>query len=75
MAVRWLYHDDYPDPEEGWQDYGARMYNPKLSRFFSVDPASKNYAYLTPYQYASNTPIQASDKDGLEAWVLTWASP
>jgi hypothetical protein len=34
----------------------------------SVDPLTKEYAMLTPYQFASNTPIQAIDLDGLEAY-------
>lgn len=33
----------------------------------SVDPLSPKYAMLTPYQFASNTPIWAIDLDGLEA--------
>ncbi|MBW3469829.1 hypothetical protein EGN73_18695 [Arthrospiribacter ruber] len=33
----------------------------------SVDPLTGSYPMLTPYQYASNTPIQAIDLDGLEA--------
>jgi hypothetical protein len=33
----------------------------------SVDPLTKSYPELTPYQFASNTPIQAIDLDGLEA--------
>ena len=37
------------------------------SRFLSVDPIGRKYPELTPYQFASNTPIQASDLDGLEA--------
>ena len=40
--------------------------NAKASRFLSVDPLSKKYPELTPYQFASNTPIQAIDLDGLE---------
>ena len=32
-----------------------------------MDPLTKSYPMLTPYQYASNTPIQAIDLDGLEA--------
>jgi hypothetical protein len=36
-------------------------------RFLSVDPLTKEYAYLTPYQFASNMPIVAVDVDGLEA--------
>lgn len=49
------------------QDYGMRMYNPALGRFLSVDPIAGQYPELTPYQFASNTPIQAIDLDGLEA--------
>jgi len=48
-------------------DYGFRIYNPGLGRFLSVDPLAKSYSMLTPYQFASNTPIQAIDLDGLEA--------
>ena len=36
------------------------------SRFLSVDPIGRQYPELTPYQFASNTPIQAIDLDGLE---------
>ncbi|MBP7541388.1 MAG: RHS repeat-associated core domain-containing protein [Saprospiraceae bacterium] len=47
-------------------DYGFRIYNPRLGKFLSVDPLTKKYAYLTPYQFASNTPISGVDLDGLE---------
>jgi hypothetical protein len=47
-------------------DYGKRMYDPRVGRFLSVDLLTKSYPELTPYQYASNTPIQAIDLDGLE---------
>ena len=49
------------------QDYGMRIYDPRLGRFLSVDPITKQYPELTPYQFASNTPIQAVDRDGEEA--------
>jgi RHS repeat-associated protein len=48
------------------QDYGMRVYDPRLARFLSVDPITKDYPWYTPYQYAGNTPIQAIDLDGLE---------
>ena len=51
-----------------WQDYGMRVYNPRLARFPSVDPLTAKYPELTPYQFASNTPIQAIDLDGLEQY-------
>jgi len=39
-------------------------------RFVSPDPLTKKYPELTPYQFASNTPIQAIDLDGLEGVVI-----
>ncbi len=47
-------------------DYGFRIYNPRLVRFLSVDPLTKQYPELTPYQFASNSPIENIDLDGLE---------
>jgi RHS repeat-associated protein len=49
------------------QDYGMRIYDPRVGRFLSVDPISKSYPGLTPYQFASNSPIANTDLDGLEA--------
>ena len=51
-------------------DYGFRIYDGRLGKFLSVDPLSPNYPMLTPYQFASNTPIMAIDLDGLEAKVV-----
>jgi RHS repeat-associated protein len=47
-------------------DYGFRIYNPALGKFLSVDPLSTEYPWFTPYQYAGNKPIWATDLDGLE---------
>ena len=55
--------------EGNQQDYGMRIYDPRLGRFLSVDPITKEYPELTPYQFASNTPIMAVDLDGLEAYI------
>jgi RHS repeat-associated protein len=48
------------------QDYGARIYDPRVGRFLSVDPVTGEYPELTPYQFASNRPIDGIDQDGLE---------
>jgi RHS repeat-associated protein len=58
--------DDIVGTGQGTQDYGMRIYNPSLGKFLSVDPMTKSYSELTPYQFASNTPIRAIDLDGLE---------
>ncbi len=57
--------------DANFQDYGMRMYDTRVGRFVSVDPITKSYPMLTPYQFASNTPIWAIDLDGLEAFVVT----
>ena len=37
-----------------------------VQRFLSVDPLTKDYPELTPYQFASNRPIDGIDLDGHE---------
>lgn len=53
------------------QDYGFRISDTRIGRFLSIDPLSLKYPELTPYQFAGNTPIWASDIDGLEARIKT----
>lgn len=48
------------------QDYGKRIYDPRLGRFLSVDPLIKSFPQLSPYQFADNNPILNIDLDGLE---------
>ena len=55
-------------------DYGFRIYNPGIGKFLSVDPLSGSFSELTPYQFASNRPIDGVDLEGLE-WVLVIQSP
>jgi RHS repeat-associated protein len=48
------------------QDYGMRIYDPRLGRFLSIDPLTASYPFYTPYQFAGNKPIAFTDLDGLE---------
>ena len=52
-------------------DYGFRLHDTRTTRFLSRDPLSGKFPMLTPYQFASNSPIWASDLDGLEARIYT----
>ncbi len=59
------------DPSKEWgglahYDYGFRIQVPALGRFMSVDPLTTSYPMLTPYQFASNSPVAGIDLDGLE---------
>ncbi len=60
-------NDNEVNGDGNWQDYGMRMYSPRLGRFPNVDPLTKDYPFLSTYQYAANCPIKFIDIDGLEA--------
>jgi len=64
-------NDNEVKGEGNQQDYGFRIYDPRVARFLSVDPLARDYPGLTLYQFSSNTPIWAVDLDGLEARVYT----
>lgn len=50
----------------------ARLDNTAGRRFLSVDPLTNKYPMLSPYQFASNTPIWAKDMDGQEGIVTNF---
>ena len=45
-------------------DYGARMYDPCMIRWRSLDPLCEKYYSISPYAYCANDPINAIDKGG-----------
>jgi len=45
-------------------DYGARMQDPQLGRWFNVDPLAEKYFSLSPYTFVANNPIIYFDPDG-----------
>jgi RHS repeat-associated protein len=60
-------NDNEVKGEGNQQDYGMRIYDGRIGKFLSTDPLSKKYPELSPYQFASNSPIENSDLDGAEA--------
>ena len=47
-------------------DFGARIYDPRLGRWMSVDHLHAKYAGLSPYNLVINNPIMFVDPDGKE---------
>jgi RHS repeat-associated protein len=62
-------NDNEVKGEGNQQDYGMRIYDPRIGRFLSVDPIGNSFPWWTPYQFAGNTPILATDLDGLEIFI------
>ena len=63
-------NDNDVEGEGNQQDYGERVYDPRLGRFLSKDPLAGKYAAWTPYAYAMNDVIPCIDLDGAEKKVV-----
>ncbi len=68
---RYLYNGKELQTDFGlnWYDYGARMYDPSLGRWHSVDPMAELYDSYSPYNFALNNPVSFLDPNGM--WVAT----
>jgi RHS repeat-associated protein len=45
-------------------DFGARLFDSRIGRFFSIDDYTKKFAEISPYSFASNNPIKNIDYNG-----------
>jgi RHS repeat-associated protein len=44
--------------------YEARMYDPRIGRWLSLDPNAKKYPGISPYNFSYNNPVIFNDPDG-----------
>jgi RHS repeat-associated protein len=54
----------------GWNDYGARYYDPAMARWVAVDPLTEKMSRHSAYNYCFNNPLKFVDPNGCEpdAW-------
>jgi len=68
-GYRWGFNGKEKDNEwygesSGALDFGARIYDPRLGRFFSVDPKVSEFPFMSPYCFAANSSIAFEDLNG-----------
>ncbi|MEN9303958.1 MAG: hypothetical protein RL264_2387 [Bacteroidota bacterium] len=51
-------------------DFGARMYDSRVGRWFTRDLLANKYPSISPYVLVNNSPIIALDKDGND-WIIS----
>jgi RHS repeat-associated protein len=53
-------------------DFGARMYDAQIGRFWSIDQRAEINEIYSPYCYANNNPILLNDPSGLSSDTTTY---
>jgi len=56
-------------------DFGARIYDPRIGRWLSVDPLQQKYPSFSPYNFALNNPNFYYDIDGKDVGVTITRNP
>lgn len=67
--------DDEVKGEGNSLNYTFRMHDPRIGRFFAVDPIADKYPWNSPYVYSENMVIHTIDLEGLEAVVVITGKP
>jgi len=67
--------DDEIKGEGNSVNYKYRMHDPRLGRFFAVDPLAAKYPYNSPYAFSENDVIAHIELEGLEKGELKIMNP
>ena len=58
-------HDSEVKSKEASLDFGARIYDPRICRFLSIDPFQIEFPWLSHYCYAGNSLLMFIEANGL----------
>jgi RHS repeat-associated protein len=61
-------HDDEVKREGNSVNFKYRMHDPRLGRFFAVDPLAAKYPYNGSYNFSENRVIDSGELEGLETY-------
>ena len=53
-------------------NYKYRMHDPRVGRFFAVDPLSAKYPWYSSYQFSGNRVVDAVELEGKEPRIVTY---
>ncbi len=56
-------------------NYTFRMHDPRVGRFFAVDPLFREYPWNSPYAFSENVVINAIELEGLELFFVNGYKP
>jgi len=68
-------HDDEVKGEGNSVNYRYRMHDPRVGRFFAVDPLFRDYPHYTPYSFSGNKLIAWRELEGLEEYFTNDFNP
>lgn len=51
-------------------DFGARVFDSRISRWMSIDQRAAKYPYISPYSFAANSPLMFIDMDGKDIYYV-----
>ncbi|MEX2485559.1 MAG: RHS repeat-associated core domain-containing protein, partial [Brumimicrobium sp.] len=63
--------DDEIKGEGNSINYKYRMHDPRIGRFFAVDPLTAKYPHYSPYSFSGNKVIHAIELEGLEEFKIS----
>ena len=70
MGFQGQLEDDEIKGEGNSVNYKYRMHDPRLGRFFAIDPLAALYPWYTPYSFSGNKVINSIELEGLEEFTV-----